>query len=144
MTYKPFAVMVVDLDRFKDVNDRYGHPAGDAVLTEVARRMGANIRHGDLLARIGGEEFLIALPETDMANASPIAQRLCQALKELPFVIPGFVPLNLTASIGLAICDGGTSWAEEPVANVIDRADQALMVAKTGGRNQVTISRSAA
>lgn len=144
MTYKPFAVMVVDLDRFKDVNDRYGHPAGDAVLTEVARRMGANIRHGDLLARIGGEEFLIALPETDMANASPIAQRLCQAVKELPFVIPGFVPLNLTASIGLAICDSGTSWAEEPVANVIDRADQALMVAKTGGRNQVTISRSAA
>lgn len=144
VSQQPFAVMVVDLDRFKDVNDRYGHPAGDAVLTEVARRMAANIRHGDLLARIGGEEFLIALPEADLAMAGPIAQRLCHAVQEEPFAIAGFAPLNLTASIGLAICDAKTHWAEEPVSAVIERADQALLVAKSGGRNQVTISRSAA
>jgi len=141
---KPFAVMVVDLDRFKDVNDRYGHPAGDAVLTEVARRMAANIRHGDLLARIGGEEFLIALPEADLAMAGPIAQRICRSVQETPFEIPGFAPLTVTTSIGLAIGDAETGWSEKPASAVIDRADQALLVAKSAGRNQVTIGRSAA
>ena len=139
-----FAVMVVDLDRFKDVNDRFGHPAGDAVLTEVARRMAGNVRSGDLLARIGGEEFLIALPGTDLTKANRIAQRLCRAVEEMPFPIPGFASLPLTASIGLAICDAATNWTPEPVAEVIERADQALLVAKSAGRNQVTISRSAA
>ncbi|WP_022702681.1 diguanylate cyclase [Pseudorhodobacter ferrugineus] len=141
---RPFAVMVVDLDRFKDVNDRFGHPAGDAVLTEVARRMAANIRHGDLLARIGGEEFLIALPETDLAMATPIAERICCAVHDAAFDIPGFAPLALTASIGLAIGEAKTGWSEQPVTAVIDRADQALLVAKSAGRNQVTISRTAA
>ncbi|WP_323007470.1 diguanylate cyclase [Pseudorhodobacter sp.] len=139
-----FAVMVVDLDRFKEVNDHFGHSAGDAVLTEVARRLAANIRHGDLLARIGGEEFLIALPNTNLAMAGPIAQRLCRSVQEEVFAVPGFAPLGLTASIGLAICDPGVSWANEPVAAVIDRADQALLIAKSGGRNQVTISKNAA
>lgn len=139
-----FAVMVIDLDRFKDVNDHYGHQAGDAVLTEVARRMAANIRHGDLLARIGGEEFLIALPITDLAKAGPIAQRIRRAVEEAPFEISGYCTLNLTASIGLAIYDATTSWAPEPVSAVIDRADQALLIAKSAGRNQVTIGRSAA
>ncbi|QCO56364.1 diguanylate cyclase [Pseudorhodobacter turbinis] len=141
---RPFALMVIDLDRFKQVNDTFGHPAGDAVLTEVARRLAANIRGGDLLARIGGEEFLIALPNTDLANANTIAQRLCRAMQEVPFDIPGFAPLDLTASIGLAICDNGQTWTEEPVAAVIERADQALLMAKSGGRNQVTISHAAA
>lgn len=144
LTEKPFAVMVVDMDRFKEVNDSFGHPAGDAVLTEVARRMASNIRHGDLLARIGGEEFLIALPNTDLAMAGPIAERVCRSVQETAFDIPGLEPLSLTASIGLAICEAGTRWTEEPVAAVIDRADQALLVAKSGGRNQVTISRTAA
>jgi two-component system cell cycle response regulator len=140
----PFAVMVIDLDRFKEVNDRFGHPAGDAVLTEVARRMAANIRGGDLLARIGGEEFLIALPETDLGQASGIAQRLCRAVEEAPFVIPGGAPLPLTASIGLAVYDPDGFWSTEPVTDLIDRADQALLTAKSGGRNQVTVSCSAA
>ena len=144
LSAKPFAVMVVDLDRFKDVNDRFGHPAGDAVLTEAARRMAANIRKGDLLARIGGEEFLIALPDTNLEMAGPIAQRICGAVQEKPFDVSSFAPLTLTASIGLAICDGMTCWSEEPVADVIERADQALLIAKSEGRNQVTISRSAA
>lgn len=144
ITHNPFAVMVVDLDRFKDVNDRFGHPAGDAVLTEVARRMAMNVRAGDLLARIGGEEFLIALPDTDLSKASRIAQRLCRAVQEMPFPIPGFAPLDLTASIGLAVCETGKTWGEDPVSDVIDRADRALLVAKSAGRNQVTISRSAA
>jgi two-component system, cell cycle response regulator len=141
---QPFAVMVIDLDRFKEVNDHFGHAAGDAVLTEVARRLAANIRHNDLLARIGGEEFLIALPCADLKDAKPIAERLCKAVHDAPFAIPGFAPLSLTASIGLAVCDGRVCHVPEPVSEVIDRADQALMVAKSGGRNQVTISQTAA
>jgi two-component system, cell cycle response regulator len=139
-----FAVMVIDLDRFKDVNDHYGHQAGDAVLTEVARRMSTNIRHGDLLARIGGEEFLIALPVAGLDMAGPIAQRIRRAIEETPFALTGYGSVNLTASIGLTIYDPLTCWATEPVAAIIDRADQALLLAKSAGRNQVTIGRSAA
>jgi two-component system cell cycle response regulator len=143
-TAQPFAVMVLDLDRFKEVNDHFGHAAGDAVLTEVARRLGTSIRHKDLLARIGGEEFLIALPGADLNAAKPIAERLCNAVHDTPFSIPGFAALALTASIGLAVCDGRLCLSNAPVSQVIDRADQALMVAKSAGRNQVTIYKSAA
>ena len=83
-TGQEYAVMVVDLDRFKSVNDRWGHAAGDAVLIEVAARLNRNLRDGDLLARIGGEEFLIALPETSLADARGIAERLCHAIEESP------------------------------------------------------------
>ncbi len=141
---RPFAVMVIDLDRFKEVNDHFGHAAGDAVLVEVARRLATNIRQNDLLARIGGEEFLIALPCADLKDAKPIAERLCKAIHDMPFAIRGLEPLSLTASIGLAVCDGPMRHSDETISLVIDRADQALMVAKSGGRNQVTISKSAA
>lgn len=136
-----FAVMVVDLDRFKQVNDCYGHAAGDCVLVEAARRLAANIRSSDLLARIGGEEFLIALPGSDLAQARPVAERLCEAINQTVFDLPGQEKLGVTCSIGLAISDGEMALHLE---EVIDRADQALLRAKTGGRNQVTISRSAA
>jgi two-component system cell cycle response regulator len=139
-----FAVMVLDLDRFKEVNDQFGHASGDAVLTEVARRMAANIRAGDLLARIGGEEFLIALPSTNLAMAEPIAERICRAIEETAFTLLGFAPLKVTASIGLAIYESGSAWRNEEVTEVIERADQALMIAKSNGRNMVTISNAAA
>lgn len=140
----PFAVMVVDLDRFKEVNDRFGHPAGDAVLIEVARRMSENMRADDLLARIGGEEFLVALPNSDLRHARPIAERLCRRIEEMPFEIPGNEPLHLTASIGLAIADGLGDWQLSQISEVINRADQALLMAKSCGRNRVTIGRDAA
>tara|TARA_R110002111_G_scaffold23930_7_gene53327 strand:+ start:545 stop:1969 length:1425 start_codon:yes stop_codon:yes gene_type:complete len=140
----PFAVMVVDLDRFKEVNDRFGHPAGDAVLIEVARRMADSMRADDLLARIGGEEFLVALPNTDLKIARPIAERLCRKIEATPFDIGGVSALRLTASIGLAIADGKGDWQVSQVSEVIDRADQALLMAKSCGRNQVTIGRTAA
>lgn len=144
LSKRPFAVMVMDLDRFKAVNDSFGHPAGDAVLIEVARRLAANIRAGDLLARIGGEEFLIALPETDLVQARHIAERLCEAVQEVPFDLPGAGPLPLTASVGLAMSSAGGAWDSDAVTDVIGRADQALLVAKAAGRNQVTISQTAA
>jgi two-component system, cell cycle response regulator len=125
------AVLVIDLDRFKSVNDAFGHAAGDAVLTEVARRLGAALRADDLLARIGGEEFLVALPDTSIAEEAPI--RLDEA-----------TALSVTVSIGLATARHPAKAGPEAVAALIDRADQALLRSKARGRNTVTICRPAA
>lgn len=137
-----FAVMVIDLDRFKSVNDRYGHASGDAVLVEVARRLRANLRTSDLLARIGGEEFLVALPDTSFDAARMAADRLCQAVEEYQINVSLAASLKVTVSIGLAVC--ALSQKAEDVATVIDRADHALLRAKSEGRNKVTISQNAA
>ena len=140
-----FAVMVVDLDRFKSVNDRWGHAAGDAVLIEVADRLNRNLRVGDLLARIGGEEFLIALPETSLTEARCIAERLCHAIEETPMRISDRATLQVTVSIGLATsADASAPCVKDTLSELINRADRALLYAKSAGRNQVTISRSAA
>ncbi len=140
-----FAVMVVDLDRFKAVNDRWGHGAGDAVLIDVAGRLSANLRNGDLLARIGGEEFLIALPDTTLAEARVVAERLCQVVGEAPVLLAGGLQVQVTVSIGLAISTAGEMPCQfDTVSEIVDRADRALLVAKSAGRNQVTISRTAA
>jgi two-component system cell cycle response regulator len=140
-----FAVMVVDLDRFKTVNDRWGHAAGDAVLVEVAGRLAQNLRGGDLLARIGGEEFLIALPDTSLAEARGVAERLCHAVEESPVRLGDGATLRVTVSIGLAISThSGLPDCIDAVSEIVDRADRALLVSKSGGRNQVTISRTAA
>jgi two-component system, cell cycle response regulator len=137
-----FAVMVVDLDRFKSVNDRYGHAAGDAVLVEVSARLSANVRATDVLARIGGEEFLIVLPNTTYAEAKLAAERLCRVVKGRAVTVAGGPPLHITVSIGVAF--SGECMPPEPVAAIIDRADQALLTAKSEGRDQVTISLTAA
>jgi two-component system cell cycle response regulator len=140
-----FAVLVVDIDRFKTVNDRWGHPAGDAVLVEMANRLRANMRACDLLARVGGEEFLIALPETTLAEARNIAERLCLAIEKAPFTLSGDMAVPVTISIGLAISESGeTPQHIDTVSEIFERADRALMHSKTAGRNMVTVSRTAA
>ncbi|MDZ4309355.1 MAG: diguanylate cyclase [Cypionkella sp.] len=140
-----FAVMVVDLDRFKSVNDRWGHAAGDAVLIDVADRLGRNLRSGDLLARIGGEEFLIALPETSLPEARGIAERLCHAIEETPVRVGTLTTLHVTVSIGLATsADIAAADIRDTLSDLIDRADHALLYAKSAGRNRVTISCNAA
>ena len=138
-----FAVMVVDLDRFKSVNDRWGHAAGDAVLVSVAERLGQSLRAGDLLARIGGEEFLAALPATGLTEARHVAERLCHAVEETPVLLPCGTQIAVTVSIGLAI-GAPRRGTEDPVRDTVDRADRALLAAKSAGRNQVTIGRHAA
>lgn len=140
-----FAVLVLDLDRFKSVNDRFGHAAGDAVLIEIANRLSQNLRAGDLLARMGGEEFLVALPCTSLADARSIAERLCRAIEMDPVQLSESNRLNITISIGLAISGDLTDFNhKDSLLAMIDRADRALLQAKSAGRNQVTISRSAA
>ena len=142
-TGRPFAVMALDLDRFKAVNDTWGHAAGDAVLVEVAQRLRAQLRQVDLLARIGGEEFLVALPDTAPEAAQAAAERLCHAISEAPIALPEPEAqgraVRITASIGLAPCDPLSDSA--PVEALISRADRALLGSKAGGRNQVSVFR---
>ncbi|MBL8562484.1 MAG: diguanylate cyclase [Gemmobacter sp.] len=138
-----FAVMVIDIDRFKSVNDRFGHAGGDAVLVEVAQRLAENLRASDLVARIGGEEFLVALPDIGLTEARSTAERLCALVQERPIHLPDGQSLSVTVSIGLAVSDFGTDRPEE-VTQIFDRADRALMIAKAGGRNQVILGASAA
>ncbi|HMS94555.1 MAG TPA: diguanylate cyclase [Tabrizicola sp.] len=138
-----FAVMVVDLDRFKQVNDLHGHSAGDAVLVEVARRLSANLRDGDLLARIGGEEFLVALPETGAVQAQVVAERLCEAVRKEPVPFGSGGGIAATVSIGFAVSVSAVGQISS-VDAVVEAADQALLAAKGAGRNRVTFRQIAA
>jgi two-component system cell cycle response regulator len=134
-----WAVVLFDIDRFKQVNDRYGHPAGDMVLVEVANRLRQHTRGLDLVARIGGEEFLVALPAGDLVVALQVAERIRQRVAETPIDIPGNRPVTVTVSAGIAMGLPGIAATE-----VIARADRALMRCKAGGRNQVRVAHSAA
>ena len=140
---RAMAVLIGDLDHFKRVNDTYGHAAGDTVLIEVAERLRANLRGADVLARLGGEEFLIIMPDTDAALAGPVAERICEFVSTRPVVIDdGRKSVHVTMSIGVAATRPGTSHAET-VEAVIKRADRALYAAKAAGRNQITVSAAA-
>jgi len=139
-TGHPFAVMVLDLDRFKAINDTMGHAAGDAVLIEVADRLKSNLRAVDLIARIGGEEFLVALPDTALDPARATAERLRRVIGDRPVTLPSGAEVPVTLSIGLALGGAETSGVEE----LIGLADRALMGSKAEGRNQVRIGQCAA
>lgn len=139
-----FAVMVVDLDRFKSVNDRWGHAAGDAVLMQVSQRMAHSLRAGDLVARIGGEEFLIALPRTSMPEAQAIAERICHLVEANPVEISADVRLRVTVSIGLAVSRARGAEQQRSEAELVRQADHAMLLAKSAGRNQVTLGLTAA
>ncbi len=137
---QPFALMLLDLDHFKGVNDRFGHSVGDEVLIETARRLRANMREMDLLARYGGEEFVIALPETDLAAASRMAERLRRVIGETPIRAANRgIDVAVTISIGVCIFDGRGQQMPRMRA-LIDEADAALYASKAEGRNLVTFA----
>ena len=144
-TGRRYAVMVLDLDRFKSVNDTWGHAAGDAVLEAVAGRLRHNLRPTDLVARIGGEEFLIALPDATIGTARLTAERLCRVIAETPVDLPdGRGAVEVTASVGLALGpELSSDDAEAPARDTLGRADAALLAAKSEGRNQVMLSSAA-
>ncbi|WP_349744686.1 diguanylate cyclase domain-containing protein [Roseateles cavernae] len=124
------ALVFIDLDNFKLVNDGHGHEAGDAVLREVARRMGAVLRGHDRLCRLGGDEFALLLPELpDAAAAEALAQRLIAAVREPLWVAGALMPVG--ATLGLAFCPGD---ADTP-ATLLARADAAMYAAKRAGKN---------
>jgi len=131
---KPIAALVVDIDYFKAVNDTHGHDAGDDVLREFALRIRKAIRNIDLACRYGGEEFVIVMPETDMAVASMVAERLRRRIATEPFAIQqGTRNLEVTISIGIAALSG----PDDNAAGILKRADTALYRAKRDGRNRV-------
>ena len=134
-SHTPVSLIMFDLDHFKDVNDRFGHLAGDAVLAAVGRRMKEVLRGSDLRCRYGGEEFLVLLPETPLHGARRVAETLRREIAERPVPWAG-EGLTCTASFGLA----QTMPGEVNVQAVIARADQALYRAKDDGRNCVRIA----
>ena len=142
------AVMAADLDHFKQINDAYGHASGDAVLIEVAKRLRRALRDTDVVARIGGEEFLVVMPGATLEDAREAALRICDDVSATPFPVPGSrSPIDVTISVGMAI--GGADDQDKPLNDrlglaLLQEADRALYAAKERGRNQVTLGRPAA
>lgn len=126
------SVILLDIDHFKQVNDRYGHAAGDAVLGAVSRSMAQLIRNCDVVARWGGEEFVLALPSTSLEGAVSTAERIRLELERRPIADPSGQLLSITASFGVAELEAG-----ETLEQVVDRADRAMYAAKSAGRNRV-------
>jgi diguanylate cyclase (GGDEF)-like protein len=130
---KPLSGILLDIDHFKNVNDSFGHLAGDEVIRELGRRMLEHLRKDDYAGRYGGEEFFIILPESDRQSAAASAERIREAFADIPFA-HGDLSMNVTASFGVAErCKGelGEDW--------IERCDRAMYRAKQLGRNRVSI-----
>lgn len=128
------AVMMIDIDHFKGVNDRHGHQAGDDVLRQLAARALRGMRNVDLVARLGGEEFLVVMPETNLPAAVVAAERLRHSVAAEPFLLQGSgTVLPVTVSIGVAVL----AESSDSVEALLKRADEALYAAKNGGRNRV-------
>jgi diguanylate cyclase (GGDEF)-like protein len=127
----PTALIVLNLDQFKRVNDSYGHPAGDMVLKAMVDVCKKQLRDSDQMGRLGGAEFAILLPRTALEDASMVAERIRNAVAALPVKAEKAV-INLTASLGVTIIR-----AEDSTVSLFKRADEALQAAKQGGRNRV-------
>ena len=129
----PLSLVMCDIDNFKKVNDLYGHPVGDEVLREVARRMTRTLRDVDVTARYGGEEFALILPDTDADSAALAAERVRHVISDTP-VHSGDLQVRVTLSLGVASFPGC-----EDETTLIEVADEALMEAKQGGKNRVVV-----
>ncbi|WP_322893858.1 MULTISPECIES: diguanylate cyclase [unclassified Yoonia] len=140
---RALAVMMIDIDHFKAINDSYGHAAGDRVLVAMAQRLQTNLRAVDLVARIGGEEFLVALPRTTAAQAQGAANRLRHLVSETPFDLgEAHAPAQVTISVGVALSDDAEP--EQDTGRMCDLADAALYRAKSAGRDRVAMNASVA
>jgi diguanylate cyclase (GGDEF)-like protein len=130
----PKAVLLVDIDHFKAVNDRFGHQAGDTALCQFAMRLRRNCREDDIIARFGGEEFVVLLHDVEIAAAQAAAERLCAKVREAPLILDGQAH-RLTASFGMAMLTD-TARLDDALA----QADTALYRAKNDGRNRVCVA----
>jgi diguanylate cyclase (GGDEF)-like protein len=126
----PLALLMLDVDHFKEINDACGHPYGDEVLRQIANVLRSEVRPHDAVARLGGEEFAILLPDTHAAQAAEVAERMRESITALPAQLP------LTASVGVAICEAGTASYDD----LLEEADSAMYLAKRGGRDRVAVS----
>jgi diguanylate cyclase (GGDEF)-like protein len=133
-TDQSMAMLMIDIDLFKDVNDHYGHAIGDQILRSLSKELQINLRETDILCRYGGEEFAILLPETNIQTATTIAERLRIIVANKPFEVPDMV-LNITISIGISWMQGKAASIE----SMLILADKAMYMAKRSGRNKVCL-----
>ena len=131
---KSFALILLDLDHFKKINDTYGHPAGDKVIQEFANTIRDDLRTSDIFARLGGEEFGIILPETDMKGAKKVAEEIRSVFEGKVIVVEQNQHISCTVSIGITCGDGSNNNFDLLLAN----CDKALYKSKTSGRNRIT------
>lgn len=129
---KPLSLVATDIDRFKAINDGFGHAAGDAALVEFVARLRREIRDSDVIGRMGGEEFAVLLPDSDLGHSMQVAERLRAAIANTPIPWEG-VELPLTSSFGVAQLSG----PDDTIDALLSRADRALYDAKRAGRNLV-------
>lgn len=134
---QPMGLLMLDLDRFKSINDTYGHSAGDAVLKEASRRMQRVLRSYDMVGRFGGEEFLVVLPNTDAEGIIRVAERICAELRAEPLEQEDGPDIRFSCSIGAALSPPGRILSERELINA---ADAALFHSKRSGRDQVSAS----
>jgi two-component system cell cycle response regulator len=132
----PLAVLMLDVDRFKLINDKRGHTSGDAVLAAIGKLLGTQLRKLDFVGRWGGEEFTVALPSTDLEGGTIVAERIRSAIAAMTVKDARHEPVPVTASIGVASYQEG-----DTVDTLVDRADRAMYVAKTSGRDRVSVAR---
>jgi diguanylate cyclase (GGDEF)-like protein len=133
----PLGVILIDIDHFKTINDRYGHQEGDRALAAIAHKISATLRNGDIVGRYGGEEFLVALPEANLDLAQVIGERLRTAVKNLE-ISPAYPDLKVTISLGVASIEAGAPQEDDNILEkLINHADQALNTARRQGRNRV-------
>ena len=130
VSQKPLTIFMLDIDRFKGINDTYGHMAGDHVLRTLSNLLRNSLRQADVIGRYGGEEFLILLPDTSLESAIPTAERLLNVARNMTAEVANQV-IRATVSIGMAEYQPGETWKE-----FLDRADQALYESKRNGRNR--------
>jgi diguanylate cyclase (GGDEF)-like protein len=135
---RPLAVIFLDIDHFKQVNDTYGHAIGDQVLRTLCDRLRANTREVDVVARYGGEEFVILLPEVETPLATQVAERLRRSMAEAPAVTDQG-PVKVSISLGVVQMRNEI----HDLATLIDLADQAMFAAKQNGRNRVEVLQEA-
>jgi diguanylate cyclase (GGDEF)-like protein len=132
----PLGIVMADVDKFKSINDEYGHNTGDKILKVVAKCMQACVRSGDHVGRWGGEEFLMVLPNTDIIQAAEIAERCRASLAAQEIVAEDGRPLRVSSSFGVSSADG---LDRQDVMDLVNEADKALYWAKNAGRNRVKI-----
>ena len=136
-TSRPFTLIILDVDRFKRINDRYGHPVGDQVLQHIGRVARSVLRGYDVLARYGGEEFIAMLPDTAASQALLLGDRLRKMIEERPLMMDDGEMIRITVSVGVA-----QARAPYDKTELISQADQALYQAKETGRNKVVLYKS--
>jgi diguanylate cyclase (GGDEF)-like protein len=139
-TGSSLSLIILDLDHFKRINDKYGHLGGDAILLRFVEVVRGCLRQSDVLTRYGGEEFCILLPDVGVAGAKVVAERIRSTIEASTFFV-GAVPLTVTASVGVAALPTGS--AAITLSSLVQRADQALYIAKRDGRNRVSVAKAA-